>query len=264
MLPCDSIILDLEDAVAPDAKAEARQRASEVLSGRIFGTRKVVVRVNGPDPDGQTDDLAEDLTAILPHAPDAVLFPKIRFHEDAERAELALAAALAPSNTRLWLMIETPQAVIDLPAIGALARRPHARLEALVMGTNDLAKEMMVSLTPSRLALLHALSATVLAGRAFGLVTLDGVFGDIHNSAGFEGEALQGKGLGFDGKTLIHPAQIDTANRIFSPSAQERARAEAIAKAFEDPANAGRAVLVVEGQMVERLHYEMALRILDR
>jgi citrate lyase subunit beta/citryl-CoA lyase len=205
LLPCEGIILDLEDAVAPGAKAEARQRASDALAARIFGDREVVVRVNGPDPDGQTDDLAEDLTAILPHAPNAVLFPKIRFHQDAERAELALAAALAPSDIRLWLMIETPQAVMDLPAIGSLARSPHSRLEALVMGTNDLAKELMVSLTPSRLALLRALSSTVLVGRAVGLATLDGVYGDIRNADGFEGEALQGRGLGFDGKTLTKP-----------------------------------------------------------
>lgn len=263
-LPCDGIILDLEDAVAPDAKAEARLKASEALASRAFGTKAVVVRVNGPDPEGQTDDLAEDLTTILPHAPDAILFPKIRFAEDAERAELALSAALAPAGTRLWLMIETPQAVVDLAAIGALSRRPHARLEALVMGTNDLAKEMLVSLTPSRLSLLHALSATVLAGRAFGLLTFDGVFGDIRNPGGLESEALQGKGLGFDGKTLVHPSQIEPCNRIFLPSAQEQSRAKAIVAAFEDPANAGRSVLVVEGQMVERLHYEMARDLLTR
>ncbi len=187
---------------------------------------------------------------------------RMRFSADAERVELALSASLAPDQIRLWLMIETPQAVLDCAAIASLAARDNARLECLVLGTNDLAKEMRLRATPTRLALLHALSMTLLAGRAYGLHVLDGVFGDVKNLSGFESEALQGKGLGFDGKTLIHPAQIEPANRIFSASAAELAEARAIVAAFEAPENSGRAVLVVGDQMVERLHYEAAKRVL--
>lgn len=261
-LACDALILDLEDAVSPAAKAEARLAVQAALETRAFGAKPVIVRVNGFDPDGQGADLADDLAAILPAGPHAVLFPKIRFAADAERAELALSASLAPEPIRLWLMIETPQAVLDCAAIASLSTREESRLECLVLGTNDLAKEMRLRATPSRLALLHALSASVLAARAYGLRVLDGVFGDVANLNGFEGEALQGKGLGFDGKTLIHPGQIAPANRIFSASEAEIAEARAIVSAFEAPQNEDRAVLVVNGQMVERLHLEIARRIL--
>lgn len=261
-LACDAVILDLEDAVAPEAKAEARRAAQSLIESKAFGSKRVVVRVNGFDPDGQGADLAEDLAAVLPAGPDAILFPKIRFAADAERAELALSAALATDPVRLWLMIETPQAVLDCAAIASLVAHSESRLECLVMGTNDLAKEMRLRATPTRLALLHALSHSVLAARAYGLSILDGVYGDVKNLAGFESEALQGKGLGFDGKTLIHPAQIEPANRIFSPSAAEVAEARAIVAAFAQPENAEKAVIVVEGQMVERLHLEIARRIL--
>lgn len=261
-LPCDAIILDLEDAVASEAKEAGREAACSALEAKIFGEKPVIVRINGFDPDGASDALAEDLAAVLPADPHAILFPKIRFAADAERAELALSASLAPDHIRLWLMIETPQAVLDCAAIASLAARENARLECLVLGTNDLAKDMRLRATPSRLALLHALSVTLLAGRAYGLQVLDGVFGDVKNLAGFESEALQGKGLGFDGKTLIHPAQIEPTNRIFSASAAELAEARAIVEAFEAPQNAGRAVLVVGGQMVERLHYDAAKHLL--
>ncbi|MBN8533539.1 MAG: CoA ester lyase [Rhizobiales bacterium] len=261
-LPCDAVILDLEDAVASGAKGMGREAAREALEAKIFGKKPVIVRINGFDPDGASDALAEDLAAVLPADPHAILFPKIRFAADAERVELALSASLAPDQIRLWLMIETPQAVLDCAAIASLAARDNARLECLVLGTNDLAKEMRLRATPTRLALLHALSMTLLAGRAYGLHVLDGVFGDVKNLSGFESEALQGKGLGFDGKTLIHPAQIEPANRIFSASAAELAEARAIVAAFEAPENSGRAVLVVGDQMVERLHYEAAKRVL--
>lgn len=261
-LACDAVILDLEDAVAPEAKETGREAARKALEEKVFGAKPVIVRVNGFDPEGTSDDLADDLAAVLPADPHAILFPKIRFAADAERAELALAASQAPDHVRLWLMIETPQAVLDCAAIASLAAREEARLECLVLGTNDLAKEMRLRATPTRLALLHALSSTLLAGRAYGLDVLDGVYGDVTNITGFESEALQGKGLGFDGKTLIHPAQIEPCNRIFSPSAAEIAEATAIVAAFEAPESAGKAVLVVNGQMVERLHYDMAKRIL--
>jgi citrate lyase subunit beta/citryl-CoA lyase len=257
-LVCDAVILDLEDAVAPEAKAEARSAAQKALEDNSFGEKPVIIRVNGFDPDGMSDDLANDLAAVLPANPHAVLFPKIRFAADAERAERALAASQAPDHIHLWLMIETPQAVLDCAAIASLAAGENRRLQCLVVGTNDLAKEMRLRATPSRLALLHALSATLLAGRAYGLRVLDGAYGDVRNLAGFESEALQGKGLGFDGKTLIHPGQIEPCNRIFSASPAEIAEAKAIIEAFEASENSGKAVLVVQGRMVERLHYEMA------
>ena len=261
-LACDALILDLEDAVSADAKSAAREACRLALSTGAFGDKPVIVRVNGFNPDGTSDGLAEDLAAVLPANPYAILIPKIRFAADAERAERALSASLAPAEVKLWLMIETPQAVLDCAAIASLTLHDHGRLDALVMGTNDLAKELRVRLTPSRLALLQALSASVLAARAYGLRVFDGVYGDIRNQQGFESEALQGKGLGFDGKTVIHPGQIEAANRIFAPSEAERAEALAIVAAFEAPENAGQAVLVVEGQMVERLHYEVALQTL--
>jgi citrate lyase subunit beta / citryl-CoA lyase len=261
-LPCDAVIVDLEDAVAPGDKARARAIGRALLETKHFGTTPVIVRVNGFALDENSADLAEDLAAVLPAEPHGVLFPKIRFAADAMRAEQALAASLAPESVRLWLMIETPQAVLDAPAIASLAAAKGTRLEALVLGTNDLAKEMRLAATPTRLALLHALSTVLLAGRAYGLTVLDGVYSDLANAAGFESEALQGKGLGFDGKTLIHPSQVEPAKRIFSANAAERAEAEAIIAAFKAPENAGKAVLVVNGQMVERLHYEQALRIL--
>jgi citrate lyase subunit beta/citryl-CoA lyase len=258
-LPCDAVILDLEDAVAPEAKDAARIAARAAIDSGGFASKEVVVRINGFGDDGA---LADDLAAILPAGPDAILFPKIGLAEDAHRAELALAAQSAPEHVKLWLMIETPLAVMDIGRIAGLAAAEGARLDCLVMGTNDLAKAMRLRATPSRLALLHALSATVIAARAYGIDVLDGVFGDVKNLAGFESEALQGKGLGFDGKTLIHPAQIAVANRVFSPSLAELAEARAIIAAFEAPENAGKAVLLVDGQMVEHLHYEMARRVL--
>lgn len=261
-LACDAVILDLEDAVAPDEKSRARIIARNALEARHFGAKPVIVRVNGFAEDENSAELAEDLAAILPAEPHGVLFPKIRFANDAVRAVQAMAASVAPDSVRLWLMIETPQAVLDAAAIASLAADPDSRLSALVLGTNDLVKEMRVTATPTRLALLHALSNVLLAGRAYGLTVLDGVYGDLANAAGFESEALQGKGLGFDGKTLIHPSQIEPTNRIFAATEDERAEAQAIVSAFEAPQNSGRAVLVVNGQMVERLHYEQALRVL--
>lgn len=257
-LAADAVIIDLEDAVAPESKQEARLAARATIDSGAFAGKELVVRVNGFDNDGA---LAEDLGTVLPGEPDAVLFPKIRTAEDAQRAELALAAHSAPERVKLWLMIETPQAVLDIGRIAGLAGGGNGRLDCLVMGTNDLAKEMRLKPTPTRLALLHALSATVIAARAHGLDVLDGVYGDVKNLTGFENEALQGKGLGFDGKTLIHPGQIDLANRAYSPSVPELAEAYAIIAAFEAPENAGKGVLLVNGQMTERLHYEIARRI---
>jgi citrate lyase subunit beta/citryl-CoA lyase len=262
-LPCDGVIIDLEDAVHPDQKAEARLRARAALESGIYAGKEVIVRVNGfPDTGDGPDHLADDIAAIVPAGPDAVLFPKIRTRADAERAESALDHHVAPIAIRLWLMIETPQAVLSIADIAALASEPESRLACLVMGTNDLAREMRLPPLASRLPLLAILSMTVLAARAHGLNILDGVHGAIGDAAGFEAECLQARGLGFDGKTLIHPGQIDPANRLFSPSEAERAEAASIISAFEAPDNAGKGVIVVGGRMVERLHYDMARRLI--
>lgn len=259
-LPCDAVIIDLEDAVAPEAKAEARMRARAALESRIFIGKEAIVRVNGFSEGGENDWLADDLAEIVPAGPDAVLFPKIGTVEAASRASHALDQHFADEAVRLWLMIETPRAVLNAAAIAALAEEPHARLGVFVMGTNDLVKDMRIPASPSRLALLNALSTSVLAARAYGLDVLDGVYGNIADGAGFEGECLQGKGLGFDGKTLIHPSQIEPANRIFSPSEAELHEAHQIIAAFEAPENAGKGVLSVGGRMAELLHYEIARR----
>lgn len=261
-LPCDAVIIDLEDAVAPEAKAEARMRARAALESRIFTGKEVIVRVNGFSEDGDNDWLADDLAEIVPAQPDAVLFPKIGTVEVAIRAGHALDQHFADEAVKLWLMVETPRAILNAATIAAIAEEPDARLAVFVMGTNDLVKDMRIPAAPSRLALLNALSTSIVAARAFGLDILDGVYGQIADHAGFEGECLQGKGLGFDGKTLIHPGQIEAANRIFSPSEAEVHDARQIIAAFEAPENAGKGVLSVGGRMAERLHYEIARRTL--
>lgn len=260
-LACDAVIIDLEDAVAPEAKGGARMRARAALESRIFTGKEVIVRVNGFSEGSDNDWLADDLAEIVPAGPDAVLFPKIGTAEAAARASHALDQHFADEAVKLWLMIETPRAILNAAAIAALAEEPHARLAVFVMGTNDLVKEMRIPAAPSRLALLNALSMSIVAARAYGLDVLDGVYGSIADNAGFEGECLQGKGLGFDGKTLIHPSQIEPANRIFSPSEAEVQEARQIIAAFEAPENAGKGVLSVGGRMAELLHYEIACRV---
>jgi citrate lyase subunit beta/citryl-CoA lyase len=262
-LSADAIILDLEDAVAADSKAEARRRARAALESRILAPRTIIVRVNGLPEGEQTHEwLAEDLAELATAGADAILFPKIRTAADVARAEGILDHHYAPGSLRMWLMIETPQAVLNLREIVAPQEEGHGRLEALVMGTNDLAREMRLPPSPSRLPLLQALSATVLAARAHQLVVLDGVFGRIEDEAAFEAECHQGRALGFDGKTLVHPSQIEPANQAFSPSEAEIAEAHAIITAFESPENAGRAVMVVNGRMVEDLHYQIAKQVI--
>ena len=262
-LPCDGVILDLEDAVSPEMKATARENARIAIESGIFDQKHLIVRVNGfAEQDSTQDWLADDLAVVLPAGPHGILIPKIRTQADARRAEAALDAHAGPNAIQLWLMIETPQAIMNINAIAATAQDANTRLSCLVMGTNDLAKEMRIAITPSRLALLHAFSATIIAARACNLDVLDGVYGALSDLHGLESEILQGKGLGFDGKTLIHPNQIELANRIFSPSEVELAEAHAIIAAFEAPENHGKGVLSINGKMSERLHYEIAKRMI--
>lgn len=263
-LACDTVILDLEDAVAPEGKLQARENARAFLEAGGANGKECVVRVNGFAEDSAPDFdlLADDLATVLPCEPDGILFPKIRTPADVHRAQSAVMHHYATSKTSLWLMLETPQAILEAAGIARqLATQSGAR-GALVLGTNDLAKEMRLPRAATRLALLQALSQCVLAARAFGLDVIDGVYGQIGDLAGFEAECAQGRTLGFDGKSLIHPEQIATANRLFSPSNDEIREALAIVEAFEVPQNAGAGVITVEGRMTERLHYIEAKRVL--
>jgi citrate lyase subunit beta/citryl-CoA lyase len=246
-LPCDAVILDLEDAVAPETKSVARDAAVRAIRAGGFGRRELVVRVNGPD----TPWGADDLEALSRVAPDAVLIPKV-----SDGATLqACAAALGP-GVRLWAMIESCTAVLRLDALGAASGASGC--VAWVVGPNDLAREMRCRPGADRAPLLPALALTVLAARAHGLAVLDGVFNDISDADGLAHECRQGAALGFDGKTLIHPAQIVAANAAFGPGPDEMAWARRVVAAFEAPENAGQAVLRLDGRMVELLHLAQA------
>ena len=253
-LACDTVVLDLEDSVAADAKAPARDQVVAALTAGGFGRREVVVRVNAlSTPWGEAD-----LEALVRVAPDAVLVPKITDAGDLARYDQRLADAPAP--TRLWAMVETCRSLFHLDAIAGLAS--GTRLSALVVGGNDLAKEMRAEPGADRAPLQPALALSVAAARAHGLDVLDAVFNALEDAAGFEAECRQGRAFGFDGKTLIHPNQIEAANRIFSPTPDQLVWAQAVADAFADPANAGRGALRVQGQMAEGLHLAQAERLL--
>lgn len=249
-LPCDVVILDLEDAVAPDAKAQARDAAGEAVHIGGFGAREVVIRVNGADTQWGADDLAAAVAA----RPDAILLPKL------ESPAMLAAARRGAGDVPLWAMIETGRGVLDLPAIADAAAGEG--LVALVAGTNDLAKEMRCRPGATRAPLLPVLTRIVLAARMAGLAALDGVCNALDDPDRLAAECRQGLEWGFDGKTLIHPAQIDTANAVFSPTEEEIGWARSVVAAFADPDHAARGAIRVEGQMVERLHLEEAERTL--
>ena len=251
-LDCDVIILDLEDAVAPEAKPAARAQAVEAVKAGGFGRRDLVIRCNGLD----TPWGAEDLAAAAEAGPDAILVPKVSGPADIAAYDAAIAHA--PAHTRLWAMIETCAAVLDLKAI-ASARQ--GRLDAWALGLNDLSKEMGARQTPDRAPMQAVLTLSVAAARAYGLTILDSVCNDLEDAAGFEWVCRQGADLGFDGKTLIHPGQIETCNRVFSPDPGEVAWARAVIEAFADPANAGRGALRVDNRLAERLHLTQAEKL---
>lgn len=252
-LPADVIILDLEDAVAPEAKEEARAAAVAEVRKSDWGHREVVIRANATD----TEWGAEDLAAIAHSGADAVLVPKVSALEDIARYEAALAAA--PADMQLWAMIETCACIPHLWDIAALSA--STRLSLFVMGVNDLAKEMRSALTPERTPFLPFLSMAVAAARAHGLAILDGVCNEFRDLDLFRAEAEQGLLFGFDGKTLIHPDQIAPCNDVFSPSEAELAWARAVIAAFALPENAGKGAIRVEGKMAELLHLEQAQRL---
>ncbi|MBN8994130.1 MAG: CoA ester lyase [Rhizobiales bacterium] len=255
----DVLILDLEDAVPAEQKEIARASVGAAVGARAYGRREVVIRVNGLE----SPWIARDIAAAVACQPDAVLIPKLSRIEDIRRARAALHAAQAGSDIALWAMIETPLAVLNVAAIAALGEGPGVPIECLVVGTNDLARETGVRLKGGRTGVLPWLSQCVLAARAHGLAVLDGTFNDLNDWEGFHAECEQGRDLGMDGKTLIHPRQVQMANDVFAPSAEEVAWAEKVLAAFNRPENATKAVIVVEGQMVERLHERMAHRVLE-
>lgn len=252
-LPCDIVILDLEDAVAPELKAEARDAAIAAVRQGGFGNREVAIRANGID----TEWGAADLAAIAGSGVDALLVPKVSGPADIDRYQAALASA--PDAMQLWTMIETCASVFALEPIAA--RAAYTRLSLWVLGTNDLAKEMRARLTPERTPFLPILSLAVAAARAHGLTILDGVCNEFRDLAAFRAEAKQGLLHGFDGKSLIHPDQIAPANEVFSPSAEQLAWANTVIAAFAQPENAGKGAIRVEGKMVELLHRDQAQRL---
>lgn len=252
-LACDVVILDLEDAVAPDEKPGARDKALKAVLDDDFGDRELVVRINGLDTPWGLDDLQ----ALRRAPPDAVLVPKVSSADDV-RACHALVEALPPA-TQLWVMIETARSIFRLEEIADAAA--GTRLSAFVLGTNDLAKETGCRLAPGRAALAGYLGLAVAAARLGGLTVLDGVYNDLENLAGLEAECRQGLEFGFDGKTLIHPNQLDVANATFTPSPDEVAFAREVIAAFSLPENAKRGALRVAGRMVERLHLAQSHRM---
>lgn len=253
-IPADTLILDLEDAVAPEAKGEARGAIAAALKAGGYGPRELVVRMNGLDTGWGHADL-EMAVAAGAHA---VLAPKVTGARDIERLDAALGKAGAGAGFSLWVMIEMPLAILNIQEIAAA--KAGSRLTTFVMGTNDLAKEYRARMTPDRLAFQAALQLSVAAARAYGLTAIDGVYNDIRDEEGFVAECEQGRDLGFDGKTLIHPSQVEACNGVFAPSAADVDQARAVIKAFADPANAGKGVLKVNGKMTELLHLDEARR----
>ncbi len=256
-LPVDAVILDLEDSVAPEAKATARDQVASAVKAGGFGPREVVIRVNGLDtPWGEAD-----VAAAAAAAPDSVLLPKASSAADIDRLTDLLRRAGAPDTTRVWAMIETTLGILNLAEIAGTARQPGGRLACFVVGLNDLVKETRIGLDDHRTAALYWLSASVTAARAYGIDVLDGVLNNFRDMEGYRRECLHGRMLGFDGKTIIHPDQAVLANEIFQPDPDDVAWGRKIIAAFELPENKGRAVIGLEGKMVEILHRDAALRM---
>ena len=254
-LPADVVILDLEDAVAPDAKAKARELIIAALKQGGFGRREVIVRINGLDTQWWQDDLA-----VAAANPDAILVPKVSDPEPLREVAKQLVGVRAEARVGIWAMMETPLAMLNARDIAAVARDAGSRLAGFVMGTNDLAKDTRARLLPGRAPMLPWLMTCIAAARAYGIDIVDGVYNELGNAEGFAAECCQACDLGFDGKTLIHPQQIGPCNEAFSPTADEVAWARKIIGAFELPENVSKGVIQVDGRMVERLHADMAQR----
>jgi citrate lyase subunit beta/citryl-CoA lyase len=255
-LAADCLILDLEDSVAPDAKDKAREQIAKAVEARGFGKREVLVRTNSLETSWWRDDVAMAGAVV----PDGILVPKISTVEDLNKIGARLSEVGAPTSIKVWAMIETARAVLDADKLAAASRDPKTRLAGFAFGPNDIARETRIRMVPDRSTMIPMITHCVLAAHAHGLDMLDGPYSDISNLEGFAAECAQGRDLGFDGKTLIHPSHIDACNAIFTPPAEEVAEARKIIAAFKLPENASRGAIQLEGRMVERLHAEMAKR----
>jgi citrate lyase subunit beta/citryl-CoA lyase len=257
-LPADVLMFELEDGVAESAKDLARDQVAAAVAGGGYGRRELVVRINIPGSPWYEADVA----AIAAAGPDAVVIPKVNTREEVIDAAADIIAAGAPPHTRLWAMIETPRAIFDVEKIASAADDPCSRLTAIVLGPNDIAKSTRARLTPGRPAILSWLSAAVLAARVHDIEVIDGIYNDFNDESGLRREAEQGRDLGMDGKMLIHPSQIGPVNEIFAPNADEVSFARKIIETFDKPENAAKNVVQIDGQMVERLHLDVARRTL--
>jgi citrate lyase subunit beta/citryl-CoA lyase len=258
-LSADVLMFELEDGVAESAKAAAREQVAAAVADGGYGARQLVVRVNARGSEWYKPDVA----AIAPLGPDAIVIPKVNSRDEILKAAADIVAAGAPRKTRLWAMIETPRAVLDIEKIASAADDPASRLEVLILGPNDIAKSTRARLTPGRQALLSWLSAGVLAARVHNIEIIDGIYNDFNDLDGLRREAEQGRDFGFDGKMLIHPSQIAPVNEIFAPSAEEVDFARRIIAVFDEPDNADKGVVQIDGKMVERLHLDIARRTLQ-
>jgi len=250
-IPCDAIIFDLEDAVAPDAKPTAREAACAAVASGKYGRRELIIRVNGIGTEWHDADVAAAATS----GADVVLVPKVNSAAEVVALVAALEAAGAPTSTTLWAMVETPIAMLNALSIA----QASDRLTGFVMGTNDLVKELYAEHVPGRQPVITGLGLALLAARAAGIVIIDGVYNDVKNLDGFLAECRQGRELGFDGKTLIHPGQVEGANETFAPSADAVEDARGLIDAWD---NRSTGVVTYNGRMVENLHVESAQRTL--
>ena len=255
-LAADGFIFDLEDAVAPDAKQAARQQIADAVSSRAYGKREILIRINGLDTSWWLDDVA----MVAKAHPDGIVIPKVQSPDQLQAIADRLGDINADHAIRVWAMIETPLGVLHAEDIAGQASDAEMRLAGFIIGPNDIARETRMRMVRGRGPMLPALSHCIFAARAYGIDILDGVYNDFSDTEGFATECTQAREMGFDGKTLIHPSQIDACNGAFTPTTDEVARARDILSAFERPENAGRGAIQLNGQMVERLHMEMAKR----
>jgi citrate lyase subunit beta/citryl-CoA lyase len=258
-LPADGLILDIEDSVAPEAKAKAREQIAEAIAAKGFGKREVWIRTNSLETAWWADDVAMAGNA----KPDGILVPKVSSVADLNKIGESLQGIGADPSIKVWAMIETARGVLDADQLAAASRDPKTRLAGFVFGPNDISRETRIKMQPGRAAMIPMITHCILATRAHGLEILDGPYSDIGNVDGFALECAQARDLGFDGKTLIHPSHIVACNAIFTPPAEEVAEARKIIAAFEQPENASRGAIQLDGRMVERLHAEMARRTIE-
>lgn len=252
-IPADALIFDLEDAVAPDSKPMAREQAAEAAASGTYGHREITIRCNGLDTPWGRDDIR----AAAEASPAAVVIPKVSGSAHLGEISDLLEAAAAPDSLAIWAMVETPDGISNVDEIAAFDR-----MAVMVMGTNDMYKELRAKMVPSRAPLLTHLSACLLAARRYDKVALDGVYNDVRDPDGFAVEATQGWEMGFDGKTLIHPGQVDATNTIWSPTEDDIEYSHRVIAAFEEAEAEGKGVVTVDGRMIENLHVDNARQIL--